>query len=291
MQKQKNITEDKVSLLDIYAFSKTGWKTIFTATLLCGGIGIGIALTLPSKFIASASIQPARVLGTDIESSAVLAEKMRSPTYYSAQTLIRCEVAEPDNSAKNLAAAINPHIPRNSAFVSVQFLSKDTQTSEACINAVLEDVRRNHNDLIEHQIGLAKATLEAEKERLRLAEEIVSTLSSHSLSFDFKDTQFSASQLLLATLQAKQSEITTLTSSIQKTEYLLAEPQTKSASFTTPIYSPRKSVEPKRAVIVLMGLLAGAFVGLMLLVVQRALIQIRRQAAVHTPVAQAGEHP
>ena len=278
MNEQNYVADDEISLLDIYEFLKDGWLTIAATTVLGGAIGVGTAFVLPEKFLASATIQPTRVLGSDVESIAILAEKMRSPTYYSQQSLLTCDVADSTNPAQTLATALNPNVARNSAFVSVSFKSTNINTSIACLNAVLTDVKQNQSETAERQIALATATLNKEKEQLKLAEDFISSVSQKTLTFDFKDTQFSASQLLFGMLQSKQNEITNLKSSIQRTELLLSEPQTKSASFTTPIYSPSQKVEPKRSLIAVISVLAGGFIGLMLLVLRRTVKHIKQSS-------------
>lgn len=167
---------------------------------------------------------------------------------------------------------------RQSGFVGVSFKSDSVQQSVACLNAVLADVNRNQQDIAARQIELATATLDKEKEKLKLAEDFLASISSRSVNFDFKDAQFSASSLLLATLQSRQSEITELKTSIQRTQLLLTEPQTKSASFITPIYAANTRVEPKRALITAASVLAGGFVGLLLLVIQKTAKRLREQA-------------
>lgn len=278
MNEQNYVADDEISLLDIYEFLKDGWLTIAATTVLGGAIGVGTAFVLPEKFLASATIQPTRVLGNDVESIAVLAEKMRLPTYYSQQSFTACDVADSTNPAQTLATALNPNVARNSAFVSVSFKSTNINTSIACLNAVLADVKQNQNESAERQIALATATINKEKEQLKIAEDFVSSVSQKTLTFNFKDTQFSASQLLFGMLQSKQNEITNLKSSIQRTELLLSEPQTKSASFTTPIYSPSQKVEPKRSLIAVISVLAGGFIGLMLLVLRRAVKHIKQSS-------------
>jgi LPS O-antigen subunit length determinant protein (WzzB/FepE family) len=278
MNEQNYVADDEISLLDIYEFLKDGWLTIAATTVLGGAIGVGTAFVLPEKFLASATIQPTRVLGNDVESIAVLAEKMRLPTYYSQQSFTACDVADSTNPAQTLATALKPNVARNSAFVSVSFKSTNINTSIACLNAVLADVKQNQNESAERQIALATATINKEKEQLKIAEDFVSSVSQKTLTFNFKDTQFSASQLLFGMLQSKQNEITNLKSSIQRTELLLSEPQTKSASFTTPIYSPSQKVEPKRSLIAVISVLAGGFIGLMLLVLRRAVKHIKQSS-------------
>ncbi len=273
MNEQNYVADDEISLLDIYEFLKDGWATIAATTVLGGAIGIGTAFVIPEKFLASATIQPARVLGEDVEKVSVLAEKLRSPTYYSPQTAFACDVKE----ATSLASALNPNVARNSAFVSVSFKSTNINTSVACLNAVLDDVKLNQNDIAQRHIALSQSQLNNEKEQLKVAQAFVAARSDKTMTFDFKDAQFSASQLLLATLQSKQREITDLKNRIQRTGLLLTEPQTKTASFTTPIYSPPHKVEPKRSLIAVISVLAGGFVGLMLLVFRRVIKQIKEQ--------------
>ena len=179
--------------------------------------------------------------------------------------------------AQELVKSLNPNVARQSAFVSVSFKSKNIQTSTACLNAVLADVQRDQDKVAAQQLLIAQGTLEKEKEKLKLAEEFVSTLSGKSLSFDFKDTQFSASSLLIATLQSRQAEITELKNNIQRTQLLLTEPQTRGASFATPIYAPAQKVEPKRALIAIISVMAGGFLGLMLLILRRVLKSIKER--------------
>ena len=268
---QQYIADDEISLLDIYDFLKEGWKTLAATTVLGGALGVGTAFVIPEKFQASGAIQPARVMGNDVESINVLAEKMRSPTYYSAQSFAACGLEDRINPAQDLAKALNPNVARQSSFVSVVYKSKSIEISTACLNAVLADVQRDQDKVALQQIQIAQGTLEKEKEKLRQAEEFVSTLSGKSLTFDFKDTQFSASSLLIATLQSRQAEITELKNNIQRTQLLLTEPQTRAASFATPIFAPTQKVEPKRSLIAVISVLAGGFLGLMVLIMRRVI--------------------
>ena len=276
MNEQNYVADGEISLLGLYEFIKEGWVTIAATTVLGGVIGFGTALVLPEKFVATASIQPARVLGEDVEKVEVLAEKMRSPTYYSQQTLTACDVADRENPAETLATALNPNMARKSAFVSVTFESTSSNTSVACLNAVLADVKLNQNATVERQIALATATLKNEKEQLKLDEDFVSRISQKILTSDISDAQFSSSRWLYGMLQSKQIENTSLRSSIQTQELLLSEPQTMAASFTTPIYSPSQKVGPNRLLIDVIGVLAGGFTGLMLLVLGRAAKHIKQ---------------
>ena len=321
------IADDEISLMDIYDFLVDGWVTIAATTVLAGATGVGAAFVIPEKFLATATIQPTRVLGNDVESVAVLAEKMRSPTYYSQQSFIACDVADSTNPAQTLATALNPNVARNSTFLSISFKSTNINTSIACLNAVLADVIKAHavikepilqranEDLRqtrqrldtsriknEQELKQNKERLQTLKEKLRAAQQFVSRFENNAARFDFKDDQFSASSLLLATILSKQNEakdlqiqinnlemkvaasltgredeLLSLEKQLKDVERNLLSPSTVSASFTTPIYSPSQKVEPKRSLIAVISVLAGGFIGLMLLVMRKATANIKKQ--------------
>lgn len=325
--------DDEISLLDIYEFLKEGWMTIVSATVLGGLIGLGAAFVLPERFQASGNIQPARVIGNDVENIAVLSEKMRSPTFYTQKTLVICGVMDSLDPGQTLAKALNPNVARNSVFVSVAFKSESINTSIACLNAVLEDVVHTHstlkkpvldktlNDLgqlkqrletarVKHaqELKLNQERLQALREKLKTARQFVDRFADNSARFDFRDEQFSASSLLLATIINKQNEIKdlqvqinnlemkvvasltgredellALEKQIADTERSLLEPMTQPAKFPTPIHSPPSKVEPKRSLIVVISLFAGGFLGLMFLLFRRAITRLKQQS-VGTPV-------
>jgi LPS O-antigen subunit length determinant protein (WzzB/FepE family) len=268
------------------------------------------------------------VLGEDVEKVAVLAEKLRSPTYYSQQSFTACDVADSTNPAQTLATALKPNVAKNSGFVSVSFKSTNINTSIACLNAVLDDVikaqgvlkepilQRANEDVRqtrqrldtsriknEQELKQNKEQLQTLKEKLKAAQQFVSRFENNAARFDFKDDQFSASSLLLATILSKQNEVKDLQIQINNLEMKVAasltgredellslekqlkdiernllSPATAPASFTTPIYSPSQKVEPKRSLIAVISVLAGGFIGLMLLVLRRAVKHIKQSS-------------
>jgi len=270
--------DDGIGLIDIYEFLLEAWRTIAMVAAIGAVLGLAAAFLLPEKFQASVSIQPGKVLGADVEKSSVLAEKMSSPSYYSEQTWSECGLLDASNPAQALVSSLKPAIPRKSEFVAVSFKSKSRKTSVACLNAVLEDVKKDQDLLARKQIDLATRTLELEKEKLKSAEEFVAKIAGKTLTFDIRDTQFPATQLFYVTLQAKQTEITELKKSIQTTVILLSVPKTQPASFLTPIYSPERKVEPKRAIIIVASTVAGAFLGFAFFALRAALRKVKLKA-------------
>jgi uncharacterized protein involved in exopolysaccharide biosynthesis len=235
--------QEDISLVDIVDFFREGWRSLVTITCISGALGLATAFLLPVKYESRALIQSAKAVGKEVEPVKVLAEKMRSPSYYSEQTIKACQVEQRSDPADFLTRGLNPRVSRDSSFVAVAFREQSTIEAEACLNSVLADVIRQQamlakpmvektqNDLALTQQRLKAARLAKEQEisqnteRLKVAREklaaavkFVSEFESRALTFDFKDERFSASSLMLATVVAKQAEIKDLQVTINDLE-------------------------------------------------------------------------
>lgn len=337
MPEQVAAVQDEMSMLDVYQFLKSGFRILITCSTLGLILGLVIAFVLPEKFQASALIEPASVakkttdgtavVAQSVEPVLVLAEKMKSPTYYSATTLQACGLDRFDNAPKLLVEALKPHVSKASPYVSISFRAQSSREASRCLEHVLQDVTSNQNHIAKplvNNLEVALANSESElqaniterdqqrvknreklqiaKMKLRAAQEFVEAFSKDSLSFKFDDPQFSASALLLSTLMDKQNEIKdleiqisalemevsanltdkdqrvrALTNQVTEMKNALLPPNTKPATFAAPIYSPNTKVEPKRSIVIVVGLLAGGFLGLLLLVVVRVRNNLRQQ--------------
>ena len=269
-------TNESITVLDVYDFLQQGWKILFASCLLGGAIGIGAAFLWPEKYEANALIQPGRmpvdepgVRSKEIETPAVLADKMRSPTYFSAKTLEVCKMMGYQDPARELVAMLSPKVPRQSTFVSVNFRASDTRAATTCLEAVLSDVKSNQQEIAAVQTDLVRTRLAEDIKKLQAAEDFLSNLGA-------KSTDTAA---FVAALHLKRVEITELKKTIRESESALAFPQTRPASFATPIYAPAQRVEPKRSLVVLACTVAGLGLGFFWLLSLRAVRALKRQLA------------
>jgi len=273
----ENETTDELSLLDILDFLREEARMILatagTATLL----GLAVAFLWPEKFQGNALLEPAKVLGKPIDPPAVLAEKMRSPTYYAASTLAACNFAGKRNAAQEFVKELGPKVGRQSAFVSVDVKLASTDLVRQCLNAVVDDVKKEQALLATQQIAVAKERLKREEEKLAVAENFMNSLSSKTLAQarNSLGSDVTGSTLVFVAMQAKQIEIAGLKTSIDNLSMELAEPQTKLAGLAVPMDIPEVKVEPKRALITAASLAAGLFLGLLVAVARRALRRAR----------------
>ncbi|MCE2690707.1 MAG: Wzz/FepE/Etk N-terminal domain-containing protein [Betaproteobacteria bacterium] len=275
MNEQQMDADDAISLADVLQFLSEAWKTVAGTAVLSTLLGLGVAFVLPEKFEASALVEPAKVLGGYIETSNVLAEKMRSPSYYSTATLDTCAYSGKRNARREFVKDLKPQVGRQSAFVSIGMKAASPELARQCLAAVLEDVKREQADQMVQRIAVAKARLKREEERLALAERVMNSISDRTVEQARKSAGASGSEVAGSTLvfvatQAKQAEITGIKNGVDQLAMELAEPQTRQASLATPIFSPDEKVEPKRLLILVGACLGGLMLGLLVALGRKA---------------------
>ncbi len=267
--------DDEISLYDMYLFIKDGWQTVVRTGVLGGVIGLATAFIVPVKYEAYAALAPAKILGGDVESITVLAEKLRLPRYYSPNTLEVCAVADLAGAPEVLIKNLKPAIGKNSFFVGLNYRASSPEQATACLNAVLKDINVQQNEIAKPQIFQARERIRSDEQKLKLAEAFIQEASAKALSFRFNDPQFSASSLLTFTLQTKQNEAVELNNSIRNTKMALEEPQTRPARYAAPIYAPPEKVSPSRLLILILSIISGGFLGLLWLLAKRVRKNIR----------------
>jgi len=264
--------EDELSLTEVIDFFRESWKQILVSSIIGGTLGVGYDLISPSKYLAAAHIQVAKVAGSDVEAPNVLVEKLKMPMYYSQDTFTVCNLTEEKEPGVSIANRLKPTLSRNAPIISITYKDKSTEDAKKCLEGVLNDIRSNQNILAKPILETRNNQLANLKQKLESAEKISKVLSIKNPSFDFSDSKFSASTLLLATTLNKENEIKDLRTQIRDSEIALAEPQTKEAFLTTPIYAPSVRVEPKRTMIVLLFGIAGLVLAIAYLLGRRMIV-------------------
>jgi len=80
----------EISLIDILLFLKASGGNIVKSTSLCLLVGGAYNFSVPKMYEATATIEMATVAGEQVESAAILLEKMKLPLYFSTATLQAC---------------------------------------------------------------------------------------------------------------------------------------------------------------------------------------------------------
>lgn len=261
--------EDEISIKDIIDFLMESWKTIALSGLIGGLSAVGYAFITPPKYQATANIQVAKVAGSDVESPSTLLDKLKMPMYYSTESYTACNVMDMIEPGEVISKNLKPVLSKSSPIISFYYIEDSPAAAQKCLESILNDVRKSQNLLAKPIIEIKKNQLENLRKKLDAAERLVKILPIKNSNFDFSDQKFSASTLLLATTLSKENEIEGLRYQINDLEILLTDPQTKEAFLTTPIYAPKQKVSPNRTQILIVGVMAGLFLGLLWMMVTR----------------------
>ena len=276
------ITDDEISLMDIYDFLVEGWKTILSIAIVGTGIGVITSLLLPEQYEAKGAIESARVGSTNstnsiyVESIAVLAEKMRSPTYYDTNALPACFEEGELGSLEGLAKSLNASVARNSNFVSVAYRASSSDGAVQCLQQVLKIVVDRQKALTEANLTTVVASLENLKKKADELRKTVEQLESDRCAqFQFKNIEYSAAALITVTLQSKVQELLATENQISVTESMLKPPNTQDAKFSTPVFASENRVSPRRGSIVAISTMASLFLGLLILLLNRGFASVK----------------
>lgn len=253
--------DDELPFWDIVDCLKEGWRWLAGGLLLGLACAIGYLLVMPKQYEAQALFQGAKVLGSELESSAQLIERLKFPTFYEAEQLRSCEItaAEP---AVALAKRINPTVLKGTNILRVNYRASKSERAVLCLNAVMDRVIRVQNQLSATSLENAKRQLELTKVQFADAEKLRSTLEKRSMgSLDAADAKFTQTVLLMSTSILKNDQIAGLRKSVLDQMANLEPPATRPAELIAPIYAPETAVSPKKLPVLAGGLFGGLVLG------------------------------
>ena len=296
---QEQAEAGDISLIDIYDFLAQVWKTLLFTTCLGAGIGVAASYVLPEQFEATALIESAKVatisgngraggmlsFGSNyVEPIAVLAEKMRSPTYYDEHTLSACVEAGSSKGLEDLAKALSANVARNSNFVSVSYRAESRERAMRCLEKVLAVVVSRQKKSASANLSSVLASLENSKRKANELRQTVKKLESdRGAQFRFKNIEYSAAALITVTLQSTTQELLVTENQISAIESMLKPPKTQDAKFATPIFAPERRVFPRLSLAVIFGLVGGLFVGLFIFALGKARASIKKHREEQLP--------
>jgi capsular polysaccharide biosynthesis protein len=263
------ISNDEISLKDIFDFLVESWKTITLGGVAGGLLGLGYGVIEPPKYQATAYMQVAKVAGEYVEAPATVLEKLKMPTYYSQKTYAACNVIENLEPGYVIAKELKLTLLKGASIISISYWGQSPEDARKCLEGIFDDVRMKHSLLAKPTLEFKTNQIVNLKLKLESVEKIMKTLRQRNSGSDSSDSKFSASSLLLVTTLNKEKEIRDLLTQINDLEIVLLEPQTSETSLIAPIYSPKQKVSPNRAKIFVLGLIAGLLIGFLLVVGKR----------------------
>jgi len=276
-------TEDEISLLDILRFFIDNVSSIAASAAACATLGLAYVFFLPAKYEASASIQMAMVANTPVESADVLAEKIKLPLYFSGKSINNCQqygdVAATDSDDKGFSKRITSSINKKAPIVNLRVQMPSPELASRCLNALIEDIRVKQDKLAEPLIKQKRTLQNTLNDKLKAAEIFASSLSAQKPDFKFKDEKFSGTALWLSITLSKENEIKELRNQIADLDVALSAPNTQPTYLAAPMYSPAKPAGPSPALVVLLAVMAGFFLGVLFVFARKAWVSVRSSMA------------
>ncbi len=253
--------DDSIGLVDIIRFFIAHRHWIAICAFL---IVLGAALflfTRPSVFEASATIQVAMVDAEEVETPAVLSEKIKLPLYFSKSTLQSCARDGKPNDSDTLAGVLKTRVIRNSPFLNISVQMASPEQAKACLLSVTADIQTQQALLATPLLQKLQAKLDAVKFKLKVAEEISNFLASQGSRIQIGDDKFAAVAMLLATSTANNHEIKTLRLELMELETALSAINTNHASLAAPIYAPTTPSGISPWLVMILAFLLGVVLG------------------------------
>jgi capsular polysaccharide biosynthesis protein len=258
------ISEDEIALKDIIDFLVESWKIIILTGIL-GLLGsIAYLWVTPDQYQATAQIKMAQIsasnnnnnntnpLGINIEEPKLLLARLKLPTTYSDIEFKACGLSDQKLAAEILTDLVKfSEVKGAGSIVELKVNGSTKEIASACAEALFKNIQASQNEIIKPYLEEAKTLLINYQERLNNAQALV-------VRADKTGTALSAAYL------ASRDEVKFLTEEIIRLSTFITSVDARQAKLASPIYAADAPVFPKKTISLLLGLMAGLFLGLLL---------------------------
>ena len=262
-QHQVIFVDEDMGLIDIIKFL---YKQRLLIALCITAAVLGATMYLvfkPLAYEASASIQVAKVAGKEVETAAVLNEKIKLPLYFSTSTLQTCRNESTPPPSGSLAGLLTTQTAKNSPFLNISVKLASPDKAKECILQVVNDIQSHQALLMKPLIQKQQSLLNTLLSKIKLVEEIIQYISTQLAHRSVSNERFAAVAMLLATSTAKENDIKDLRAQLMDLESEMSPHQTAETSLAAPIATNIAAV-PKAWLVLLLAILAGFFMGALL---------------------------
>ena len=258
---QPNSIEDEISIKDIIDFLIEHWKTILGFGVAGLITALMFAFLMPSQYEAKAQIKMAQIgvnnnnnvnpLGVNIEEPALLIARMKLPTSYDHITIERCGLNGEKDAAEVLAKKVKLSVVKGApSVVDLSIQAESKELADTCVAATFDLIKQTQKAIAEPFIIEAKSKLSEYQKRLDDSRSVM-------LRADKSGAALSAAYL------ATRDEVKYLMDEVIRLQDFITSGDTRMTQLTAPIYAIDHPVFPKKHLTVIVGLMAGLFLGLL----------------------------
>ncbi len=294
------IQEEEISLFDLWDKLREGWRYVAGGTAI-GLLGAGLALTLiPPKYEAVAVVQVGQtgqvgqvaqvgligqVTTLPVEPTQLSVERMKTPTFQMAvaqgagiqdwiDALRRSATAGNDYLSLQVSKAT---VGQNAApLMELKAKADSIENARRIAEVAIQELGKRQSEIAKPAIDRMQADLAIAKEKRQRAEEDLGSLSKLVATAGIKDDRFTQLSLMNSLRLQKESELFFQRQLVAALEGALGPPATQPAKAVEPVFVSEKPVSPKKALLLVLGLVGGLLAGILAVFVADAWRRSRR---------------
>ena len=268
--------DDEISLIDFLLFLKASVRNVITCSIIFLFIGAAYYFSKPEIYEATAVVQMAVVAGEEVETPAVLLEKIKLPLFFSVPALQACGLDGGLSSHAQFADKLKTKIIKSASFVSLSVQARSSKEAQVCLDAVITDIARRQNELAKPIIDQKKQMIDYLNDQIKIIEDLVKK-NRTTKAYNSETEAQHYPRTLLQSYSANYTETSELKRKVKTLEHELIPPQTHPLFSPIPMFVPEVSINKRPIFTLGLSLALGVFLGLLIKAVQRVTPKILRQ--------------
>ena len=285
MNENEMVQDDEISLFDLWERLRAGWRYVAGGTAI-GLLGAGLALALISpKYEAVAVVQVGQtgqvgqvaqvglvgqVTTLPVEPTQLSVERMKTPTFQMAvakgagiddwiDALRRSATAGSDYLSLQVSKAT---VGQNAApLMELRAKADSIENARKIAEVAIQELGKRQAEIAKPSIDRMQADLAIAKEKRQRAEEDLGSLSKLVAAAGIKDDRFTQLSLMNSLRLQKESELFFQRQLVAALEGALGPPATQPAKAIEPVFVSEKPISPKKALLLVLGLVGGLLAG------------------------------
>ncbi len=254
--------EDEISLKDIVDFMVESWKAILAAGIVGIFGAIAYIFVTPNQYEATAQIQGAQITLSSptgltlIEDPNTLIARMKLPSSYDKNIAAACDLDNSKSPQEALANMVKLSIIKGTSLVELKVTTLSQASAIKCNQKLVDMIK-------DYQIQKANIFIDEAKDKLVIYQKRLQESQAFINKADKAGSSVSAVYL------AYRDEIKQMVDEVSRLNDLINSANSRQTKLVSPIYSPENKVSPNRSNILILGLFAGSFFGLLMMLVQQ----------------------
>jgi LPS O-antigen subunit length determinant protein (WzzB/FepE family) len=272
---------EQLNIWEVLHVLRSQWRWPIVGALCGALIGFLIYLVLPPKFEATVVISPARVgslvisatgnslvQGSEPESAALMIERFKQPSFYSATIRERCHVRDEPSYQMGMAKDLNANIVKlpnptlqSLSLAKLSWNADSPTTAHDCLTAIVQVVTEVQNTIAAPVMAKLAAQRKITQDQLNLYMSDLAKLEAKNGN-NKEGLANNFNQIVIADKSAQnlRESLTAIRKQLGEEEAQLSEPYTQPVKQLEAIYAaPEPVITAKLAILI--GVLAGLFLG------------------------------